>query len=87
MKLKEIASRIAVHLKKFEGDPTLNLIVRSDGTKVSLCFMPNSWSGGRFVYVVYISYQGSSRLTKEEALKYLSWLDAGNVGRHHKCLK
>jgi len=30
--------------------------------------------------VRYISYQGATCLTKQEALDYLAWLDAGNVG-------
>lgn len=43
-------------------------------------------ASGRYVYVQYISYQVSTALSKADALVYLEWLDAGNVGRHYKAL-
>ena len=84
MKLKDIASRIDSHLKRFEHTPSLNPLDRKYGTRPY--FWANSYAAGRFVYVTYISYQGTDHLTKDEATRYLAWLDAGNVGRHIEAL-
>lgn len=85
--LKAIASRIDAHLKRFEadkGEGGVNWWV--DGKAGG--HRPFHWAGahvaGRYVRVVYVSYQHGSNLTKDEALAYLVWLDAGNVGRHYE---
>jgi hypothetical protein len=82
MKLPEIAGKIAAHLQRFENDPEINK--RREANKL----LPYHWAGARatkrHVSVVYVSFQGPSYLSKAEALEYLAWLDAGNVGRHFK---
>lgn len=35
----------------------------------------------------HVSFQGSSTLNKVAALRYLTWLNAGNVGKHYKALE
>lgn len=84
MKLQEIANRIKDHLKRFEADKSINA-TKDDR---SICPYYNAWatSAGRYVRITYVSFQGSSSLTKSEAEKYLQWLDAGNVGKHYKAL-
>lgn len=79
---KEVGALINAHLKRFEADPEINQY--SDDRKGRLHPYWNasaSARGGR-VFVVYISYQGSTSLTLAEAEAYLAWLDAGNEGRH-----
>lgn len=86
MTLKEIATRIDAHLKRFEQDKEINRYKDSrslDG--LHPYWRAGAWVGGRYVRVCYISYQGTSALTKQQAEQYLAWLDAGNVGSHWKC--
>ena len=92
MKLKEIAARIDAHLKRIERDLRLNPSQKYDrergwvddpsGDGLRRYF--NAWAmrTGNRISVVYVSYQGASTLTKAEALRYLEWLDAGNIGKH-----
>ena len=83
MKLKEIAERISVHLKRIEADPKLNPW-RNGSTRPF--YHACAWPAGRYVRVKYISYQGFSTLPKVDAELYLEWLDAGNNGRYRKTL-
>lgn len=87
LSMKEIGARIDAHLKRFEADPKIN--VDRSPTKTGLHDYYNAGAGGhgRFVYVQYVAYQGNSTLSKADALKYLAWLDAGNVGRHFGALR
>jgi len=89
--LTVIAERIDAHLNRFEADSKINKGQRYDremqrwvedpkGTGDYYC--SSAYVSGRYISVVYITYQGSSQLTRERAEKYLAWLDAGNVGRH-----
>ena len=80
--VKEIARRISVHLRRFELDPKINAKDPNYGTRPY--YHTHAWHGGPWVMVQYVSYQGSSSLTKDGALAYLAWLDAGNVGRHYE---
>lgn len=82
-KLTEIAERINAHLKRFEADPDIN---HRDGRPGGLqpYYKANARRTGRFVRVTYVSFQGHPTLTRDEALAYLAWLDAGHVGRHWK---
>lgn len=80
MKNKEIAEKIYAHLKRFEADSSINQKHRG----LSSYWSVGASASGRYVYVQYIAYQGSSALSKAEALAYLTWLDGGNVGRHYK---
>jgi hypothetical protein len=89
MKLAEIASAIDKHLKRFEADPEINQYkdaIRYQD-KLHPYWKSGAWAAGRYVYVSYVSYQGSSHLTKDEAMTYLVWLNSGNVGRHYGALE
>lgn len=88
----EIATCIRVRLRYFENDPQINPPrYFTDGPyKGESCgkayYKAGAWASGRFVYVSYVNYQGYAHLTKAEAVRYLEWLDAGNVGRHYEAL-
>lgn len=79
--LKSIAEKINEYLKKFENDPSINQ--PKIKTKLVPFFHANATHSGRWVYVCYVSFQGQSNLSREEAIKYLSWLEAGGVGTHY----
>lgn len=79
--LEKLAARIGEHLEAFEADPEINKLVSAEGTRKRF-YSAGAINRGRFVYVTYITYQGSTALSKKEAEAYLAWLDAGNVGRH-----
>lgn len=84
--MKEIAQRIAVHLKRFENDPEINK--KRDGMRTFPYYNAGAYyPGGPKIGVTYISFQGTSNLSKTEAIKYLEWLDAGNVGKHYEVLR
>jgi hypothetical protein len=85
MKLSEIARRINVHLKRFEKDGQIN--APDPKYKTRPYYLAYANAGGRFVYVTYIAYQGRLRLKREEAIKYLDWLDGGNVGKHFEIMR
>lgn len=76
-KLSDIAERIQKHLTRFEKDPAIN-----KGDKFgSLYYCARAMARGSRIFVTYISYHGSASLSRDEALEYLAWLDAGNVGK------
>jgi hypothetical protein len=81
MKLSQIAAGIEGHLKRFEADPQINRFF--DGRTVRPYYHAGAGASGRFVYVKYVSYQGTTPLTKPQAIAYLNWLDAGNIGKHY----
>lgn len=80
VKLSELADRIHDHLRRFENDPKIN----KEGDRY---FHSGAFRAGRFVGVRYVSYQCQHNLTRLEAIKYLEWLDAGNVGKHWKVIE
>lgn len=82
MKLKEIAARIAAHLKRFENDPAINVTPEGRAMSILPYWHSNAWSSGNRVFIAYVSFQHTSSLTKSEALAYLEKLDNGFVGRH-----
>ena len=82
--MKELAAGIDAHLKRFEADPVINAPSSEYRTR-PYYYAYCSSAGGR-VYVQYVTYQGSSHLSKAQAEAYLAWLDAGNVGRHYEAL-
>ena len=88
MTLTEIARRIHDHLKAMEADPVFNAPYEARGAK-GLRHYYNSGAGraGRYVWVVYVNYQGHISLTRAEAERYLAWLDAGNRGSHWEALR
>jgi hypothetical protein len=78
--LREIAQRIDAHLDRFEADPKINKVVHG----MRSYYYAGARVAGRWVSVAYISFQGPSSLDRERALRYLAWLDAGNIGRHYE---
>lgn len=84
MKLAEIAERINAHLKRFEKDPKTNPLDPKYKTRPFYVASASAPKGARTVAVLYVCYQGASKLDREDALAYLAWLDAGNVGRHYE---
>lgn len=85
MTLTEIGDRINRHLKRFEADPAIN--VRDPEYRMSRFYVANAARAGRYVQVTYVTYLGGTNLTRDEAERYLAWLDAGNVGRHYEALR
>lgn len=87
--LATIAARIDAHLKRMERDEVRNLDLIPATAKhreqhLSHFYMANCWyAGGAKIRIAYITYQGSRCITRDEALAYLAWLDAGNYGKHH----
>lgn len=83
--LNEIAKRIDAHLKRFERDPKINTIV--DVSKERLTqrrfYYASAMRAGNRVRLVYVCYQTEWNITKPDAIAYLAWLDAGNVGTHY----
>lgn len=74
-KLEEIAKRIRSHLERMENSqPTTH-------NRTNYCHA-TAWPAGRYIKVRYISYQYTWNLNKTDALKYLTWLDAGNEDKH-----
>jgi hypothetical protein len=86
MTLTDIALRINEHLQRFAADPAIAQRECTDrkgnSYTYSIYWNTHAWRGGSRVMVKYVSYQGTSSLTREQAIKYLKWLDDGNVGRH-----
>ena len=82
--LAQIAAQIDTHLKRFERDPKINKVDKKKRSGLHPFYYAGAWAGGRWVYVKYIDFQGSSNLSRAEALAYLAWLDAGNVGQHYE---
>jgi hypothetical protein len=81
-KLELLAREINQHLRRFEQDGKINIDRSGDG--LHDYYGAGATATGQRVRVVYISYQGNSLLTREEAQEYLRWLRAGNVGRHYE---
>ena len=89
MRLKEIAERINAHLKRFEADKEINKRDNRRGMNLQRFWDAGCWwiPGSTRINVIYVSYQGSTTISKGEALTYLEWLDAGNVGQHYRALE
>jgi hypothetical protein len=92
----EVARKIAAHLQRFERSPKINPGKRYDAEKKKYVPDPmglRDYYGARAhgdrhrVWVIYVTYQGGSYLSIEDAEKYLAWLDAGNVGRHFEAFR
>jgi hypothetical protein len=85
LKLSEIADRIDAHLKRFEASGAINKSVRRNRVDTRPYCDACAYSIGRYVFVRYVSYQGATSMKRDEAEKYLAWLDSGNVGKHYDC--
>jgi hypothetical protein len=77
---REIAARIDAHLKRFEADPKINTL----RDEIAATYCDSSVDGNN--RNVRIRYRNTSSrmysISKSQALAYLAWLDAGNVGKH-----
>jgi len=91
-----LGQKINEHLQRIQNDKVLNPGKRfdKDQKKWVLDEMGvHSFYGARSrgdrhrVWVIYITYQGGSHLSIAEAMKYLVWLNNGNVGRHFEALR
>lgn len=80
MSLTELAARIDSYLKRFEADPVLS----KGPAGRTIYYEARAWQAGRYVAIIYVSYQSQTNLSREEAEAYLAWLDAGHVGTHFK---
>lgn len=89
--LSETAMRINEHLTRFARTPAIASKKWIDGKgeerDLSLYWNPICFRAGPRAKVRYVSYQDESSLTKDEAERYLEWLNAGNVGRHYDALR
>lgn len=83
--LTEIAKRINGHLTRFEADPKIN--VRNATYQTQPYYHAGAYRAGAYVQVWYVSYQGKTNLKRDEAVRYLAWLDAGNVGSHYTAFR
>ena len=83
--LTQIAVEIAAHLWQFESDPKINKRDRS--SHLHGYYRSRAVRAGKFVSVSYAPYRGNSLLDREQAERYLAWLDAGHVGTHHEALE
>lgn len=81
--LDAIAKRITEHLVRFEASTKHN---PKDSYGTRPFYFPNARRVGSRLAVTYVSYQGSTRVSADEAVAYLAWLDAGNVGKHWKTI-
>lgn len=83
--LSVIAERITDHLDRMEHDPSINVLIPATGLHKFYC--AGAHAGGRWVYVTNLSFQGHhATLLREDAEKYLAWLDAGNNGTYRDML-
>lgn len=83
MKLDEIASRIRAHLKRLEDDEAWN--VRPNGGR--RLWNAFACRAGSRVACTYVSYQGTTKLTRDDALRYLAALEGGFKGRHFEAFR
>ena len=89
-KLADLAAAISKHLERFENDPVINATPPAVNGNMRLppYFRASAnYPGGSYVQVMYISFQGWQMLKRDEAIRYLAWLDKGNVGRHYEALR
>lgn len=77
-KLEEIARRISAHLKRLEDDEAWNVTPSGRRRMWQACAL----RAGSRVACTYVSYQGTTNLTRDEAIRYLAALDGGFKGRH-----
>jgi hypothetical protein len=87
--LTEIAERIDAHLRRMACDPEFNKEqfwysekTRRRESMGRPLYGARARRTGNRVSVMYVSYQGTSKLARADALAYLAWLDAGNRGKH-----
>lgn len=79
---QDIVAKIDAHLKRIERDPKLNPTDPKYKVRQFYCASA-SLENYNSVRLLYVAYQGDSHVTRDDAARYLAWLDAGNVGTHH----
>lgn len=84
-RMKDVAAAINVYLKRFEADTKVNSF--PDGRKTKPFYFAQAWAAGRYVGIMYVNYQGSTFLKREDAEKYLAFLDGGGIGKHWRALE
>lgn len=82
--LKEIVQRIGDHLRRLEADKQYNKV--DPRYKTRRLYYAGAGVYGAKVGITYVTYQGRSLVTREEALSYLAALDGGFKGTHHEWL-
>jgi hypothetical protein len=83
-RLRDMAAKINSYLKKFEADPAINRARQEGRNGLKPYYNAAACHSGRYVHVSYVSYQGGSNLTREQAERYLAWLEQGGIGKHHR---
>lgn len=81
LSLDEIAERLYVHLRRMSLDPKIN--IRDPRYRTCTFYQPNAHRSGARIAVRNITYQCETLLSREDALAYLRWLDAGNNGTNY----
>lgn len=69
-----LATKLSTHLRRLEKNQTTD--------QSSRFYFASAQAWGKKVKVIYVSYQGQSTLTLEEAELYLQALDGGYRGKH-----
>lgn len=83
--LAQVADRIHAHLKRLEAAQPEE---SRNGEYTGRTFYgPSAVQAGAYVSVSYVTYQGRTNLTRQEAVAYLSALDNGFEGRHFEWLR
>lgn len=84
MNAEQLAESISKKLKLFEAQG-----IRGDDGRVRFYFAGATpgGKGGKSVEVQYISYQGTSILTRDQAVEYLQHLENGDNRSHHLSLR
>lgn len=80
-KLADLAEKIDAYLKKWEADKVGVNKADSGGHRKFYC--ANACAMGNRIAIKYVSFQGSSRLSRGEAERFLARLDGGYIGSHH----
>lgn len=81
---EQLASAIDGYLKHFVATQTSQ---DNPDEGRGAFYLASAYARQNRVVITYISYQGETPITIEEAERYLEWLGAGNVGRHFEALR
>ena len=86
--LTEIAARISRHLRRLEREEQKAREEAGTAHRYDRESRASFWNAGAtrlgpYVAVCYVSFHGSSKLTRAEALHYLAALDRGATDQHH----
>lgn len=84
---EQVAQRLNAHLQRWEADKTINESMGSSGC--GRYYKASAYALNKNkVQVCYISYQGSTSLTRLQAVWYLALIEERKfVGRHHEAFR